>query len=179
MAEMLIQSESLTSIADKIRVLSGTEEAMRLDDMENHVEDANINIDAEANLISQIAAALEGKAGGGGGGGSGGVNVETCTVTIEIPDEPRTVPFYCILTVIENGKISYVVVNKSSEFSNAIKNNPIHYMSPEDGHVFTTCHNGVLETNDKFIHMFSESGMGIILRSFTAINSDRITIEVY
>lgn len=37
MAEMLIQSESLTSIADKIRVLKGITEPMSLDDMETEL----------------------------------------------------------------------------------------------------------------------------------------------
>lgn len=37
MAEMLVKSESLTSIADKIRVLKGTTESMSLDDMETEL----------------------------------------------------------------------------------------------------------------------------------------------
>lgn len=78
MAEMLIQSESLTSIADKIRVLSGTEEAMSLNVMENHVDEANLDVATEADLIEQIASALEGKAGGSDGG-----NIETCTVILK------------------------------------------------------------------------------------------------
>lgn len=71
MAEMLIQSESLTAIADKIRVLSGTEDTMSLNAMESHVGEANTNVDTEADLIAQISSALEGKAGGGGGLPSG------------------------------------------------------------------------------------------------------------
>lgn len=65
MAEMLIQSESLTSIADEIRVLSDTEDAMSLELMESHILHANLDIATEANLIGQIASALDGKAGGG------------------------------------------------------------------------------------------------------------------
>lgn len=66
MAEMLVQSESLTSIADKIRVLSGTEDGMSLSTMENYVDDANADINTEADLIAQIAVALKGKAVEGG-----------------------------------------------------------------------------------------------------------------
>jgi hypothetical protein len=80
MAEMLIQSESLTAIADKIRVLSGTTNAMGLDAMETHVDEANTNVSTEADLIARISSALEGKA-VSGGGGSGGGNGETCNVT--------------------------------------------------------------------------------------------------
>jgi hypothetical protein len=62
MSKYLIQSESLTAIADEIRVLSDTEEAMSLSAMESHIGEANTNIDTEADLIAQITAALEGKA---------------------------------------------------------------------------------------------------------------------
>lgn len=61
MAEMLVQSESLTSIADKIRVLSGTEDGMSLNTMENHIDEANENVNTESELISQIMTALRGK----------------------------------------------------------------------------------------------------------------------
>lgn len=79
MAEYLVKGESLTAIADKIRVLSGTEDAMGLDDMVEHVGEANTDVVTEAGLIEQISAALEGKAGGNGSG----ANIEACTVTIE------------------------------------------------------------------------------------------------
>lgn len=61
MAEMLIQSESLTSIANKIRVLSGTEDSMSLNAMENHINEANENVNTESELISQIMTVLRGK----------------------------------------------------------------------------------------------------------------------
>ena len=78
MAEMLIQSESLTSIADGIRVLSGTEDAMGLDAMATHVNTANSNVSTESDLIAQIQTALQGKASGGGES----ANVATCTVRL-------------------------------------------------------------------------------------------------
>lgn len=85
MAKMLIQSESLTAIADKIRVLSGTEDAMSLNAMESHVGEANTDVATEADLIEQIASALEGKAGGGIGGGDDGENI-TFSVVNNLPD---------------------------------------------------------------------------------------------
>lgn len=78
MSEMIIQRESLTAIADEIRILSGTEGTMGLDAMKSNVSEANANVDTEADLIAQISAALEGKTGSGGSG----ANVETCTVVI-------------------------------------------------------------------------------------------------
>lgn len=61
MAEMLIQSESLTPIADQIRVLSGTEDNMSLSNMVEYVGDANENIDYQNALIAQIQSALQNK----------------------------------------------------------------------------------------------------------------------
>lgn len=52
MAEMLIQSENLVAIANKIRVLSGIEDDMSLDAMETRVGEANASIDA---VLSAIA----------------------------------------------------------------------------------------------------------------------------
>lgn len=51
----------MTAIADEIRELSGTTNKMGLDTMATHVGDANTEISSEAELIAQIATALEGK----------------------------------------------------------------------------------------------------------------------
>lgn len=77
MAEYLIQEETLTGIADKIRILNGTEGTMTTAQMDSSLSDANNNIATEADLIAQITSALEGKT-----GGAGGAAVETCTVNI-------------------------------------------------------------------------------------------------
>lgn len=66
MAEMLVQSENLTSIADKIRVLSGTNDDMSLSGMANAINTENNNFESnlstQNNLISQIQTALQDKA---------------------------------------------------------------------------------------------------------------------
>ena len=64
MAEYLIQEETLVGLADEIRELSGTTERLRLDAMTSNVGAANDTVDSQANIIAQIASALEGKAGG-------------------------------------------------------------------------------------------------------------------
>lgn len=46
MAEYIVQSESLTAIADKIRVLSGTEDAMSLDGMSSNLEAEKVNVES-------------------------------------------------------------------------------------------------------------------------------------
>lgn len=52
----------MTAIADEIRVLSGTDESMGLDAMANNINDANEEIISQADLLTQIAMALEGRA---------------------------------------------------------------------------------------------------------------------
>lgn len=91
MAEMLIQSESLTSIADKIRVLSGTTESMSLDDMETELGTVDNAVTAALSALvekgvevpegtnvtglAELIAAIE-------AGGSGGGLCTTGTLTI-------------------------------------------------------------------------------------------------
>lgn len=61
MSRYIIQSESLTSIADEIRVLSGTEDNMSPNAMGTKLQEANSDVNTEADLISQIMVVLEGK----------------------------------------------------------------------------------------------------------------------
>ena len=58
-------NSKMTALADEIRELSGASEAIGLDAMKTYVNEANTDVATEANLIEQIASALEGKAAGG------------------------------------------------------------------------------------------------------------------
>jgi len=58
-------NSKLTAIADEIRVLSGTEEAMGLDAMATHVQAANNEIELQSGLLVELEAVLNGKAAGG------------------------------------------------------------------------------------------------------------------
>ena len=66
MVEYIIQGETLNNIANKVRTLSGTTETMSPDAMANHVNNANVEIENQEGLLTQIVNALEGKAGGNG-----------------------------------------------------------------------------------------------------------------
>ena len=75
--DFLVKNGSLLNIADELRVLSGTENAMGLNTMATYVGEANNEIDAQTELIAQIANVLQGKA-----NTSGMTTVDTCTVRI-------------------------------------------------------------------------------------------------
>lgn len=77
MAEYLIQGETLANMADKIRVLNGVEGAMTPAQMDGNLGEVSVEVDEQAELIAQIASALEGKAGGGSN-----ANIETVTITL-------------------------------------------------------------------------------------------------
>ena len=56
--------DKLTAVANGIRTISGTTSTMGLDAMATHISNANTNVSSEANLITQISTALDGKAAG-------------------------------------------------------------------------------------------------------------------
>lgn len=58
-------NEKMTALADEIRELSGTTTSKSIDAMTTDVDVANAEIAEQAELLEQIATALEGKAGGG------------------------------------------------------------------------------------------------------------------
>lgn len=129
MDEYIVKGESLTAIADKIRVLSGVSGGMGLDDMANEVGNANDDVDTEASLIAQIATALEGKSAGGGNsattasvtvyaqngtrfiyiGENGLSNIENVTKTVQM-----VVPSICL---VQNGNMfsDLPFTNKNTE----------------------------------------------------------------
>lgn len=72
-------NSKMTALADEIRVLSGTTEAMGLDAMEAHVGEANDEVASQVELLAQAVAALQGKA---GGSAESGGSIETCAVKL-------------------------------------------------------------------------------------------------
>lgn len=73
---MATVNEKMTALADEIRTLSGTTTTKSIDAMTSDVNVVNAEIAEQAELLEQIATALEGKAGGSGGA------IETCMMTL-------------------------------------------------------------------------------------------------
>lgn len=93
--DMLIKNTTLINLADKIRVLSGTEETLTPAEMASTVNtfcnDIDTELSTQDDLIAQIATALEGKSiPSGGSGGSnviiGEITKPTTSISITIPE---------------------------------------------------------------------------------------------
>lgn len=72
-------NSKMTAIANQIRSLLGLTDRIGLDAMATNLNTANSEVASQAELISQIAAALEGKTAGSSGGG--GLTPATLTMT--------------------------------------------------------------------------------------------------
>lgn len=96
--QILMEKDRLQPLADNIKVLKGSD-TITLQQMEDTIEETNTDIFSQANLITQLANALQGKSVPGGSGAS----VETCTFTVNGG-------YGCIIgaTVLDNSVISTV-----------------------------------------------------------------------
>lgn len=92
-------NSAMTAIADKIRALLGISGTMGLDAMATNLTTAQNEVETQEDLIAQIAAALEGKAGGGGSSGQPQTSVFTTTARVTsnnqqidftgLPEQPK------------------------------------------------------------------------------------------
>ena len=109
---MTTVNSKMTAIADEIRTLTNTTEAMGLDAMATNINNANTATTTQEDLISQIQAALISKAGGSGSG-----SYETCTVTITGAKVGIAGISY---TKVENGILTAGTGTESGTFNNVL-----------------------------------------------------------
>lgn len=75
---MATVNEKMTTIADGVRLLSGSSTALSLDDIAGGIQTANAEVSTQATKLDELKTILASKAAGGGSGGT----VETCAVTL-------------------------------------------------------------------------------------------------
>lgn len=97
--------DKLTAIADEIRELSGTTNAMGLDAMAGNVSEANEEVSNQVDLIAQITSALEGK--------TSGRSYDTCTVNIGT-NHGGTISRVAFVTINNSGNIEAKLNTDSS-----------------------------------------------------------------
>lgn len=61
---MATVNEKMTALADEVRELSGTTEAIGIDGMTSNINEANNEVESQAELLARAVSALSGKAGG-------------------------------------------------------------------------------------------------------------------
>jgi len=98
----------MTAIADEIRELSGTTEAMGLDAMASNVSNANTEIDNQEGLLAEIASALEGKAAGG--------NVEYDVCPVNISSDQNFYRLY-YLTVVDGEIVATALQEQQTSYN--------------------------------------------------------------
>ena len=109
MSEYIIQGETLTSIGDEVRTLSGTTDTMSPSAMATNVEAANTEITGQSSLISQIISALDGKAAGSGSGGST-ITTGVFTHTEEDGNEPETYNYVLTSDALQSSTRNLIII---------------------------------------------------------------------
>ena len=108
-------NEKMTNIANAIRNISNTTEAMGLDSMASNLNTANSDLQTQENLMSLIAAALENKI------ALPGNSVETASVLFQQYPSSNCFYFKCHYLALENDTISYKIVDTPAELNNVVK----------------------------------------------------------
>lgn len=156
MTKYLIQDTTLTSIADEIRTLSGTEETLSPEAMKEKVAEGNENIAIQADLIAQIQAVVDSLP-EAGSGGNDGTNAELITGTISLAPNNDTMDMSNMVYYTDLDGLHEDYMNIFPYTFNCIKNSIVHL--------------------EDFI--LKESSTGINTNPFTFGNSDDFTYKHY
>ena len=109
-----VKETTMKKLADNIREITGTTGEIKGDSLITSVENNNEEIDTQAELISQIQTALQGKGAGGGGG-----SVETCTITLR---DSGNLMFFNITQLINGKIVTTIILNYNHEELYVIEN---------------------------------------------------------
>ena len=82
MALFVINGDTLTGLADKIRSLLGLSGSLNTSAMKSNLDTAVLEVNSQATLIAQIEAALEGKSGGGASVGTASTKLSSNATSI-------------------------------------------------------------------------------------------------
>ena len=112
-------NSKMKAIADEIRELSGTTEAMGLDAMASHIEEANSEVSNQTDILAQVVTALEGKAAGGSSGGDTSVedSLVTGTLTNYTNDRVTSIRNYAFASCSSLTAVSFPVATTIGDFA--------------------------------------------------------------
>ena len=167
MAEYLIQDTTLTGIADKIRVLNGTEEAMTPAEMQTILDTHNTEINqalfTQDDLIMQIATALEGKKGASSGSEViFGQVTRNSTTNITVFDSIGKENLILLLedshsVDYRNTYLTYVYFHNGSIVYSLTHPNGISYGSEDDGLLEYNIETGTIDITFSYNELFGET----------------------
>lgn len=115
MAKYVVDDSTMTNIADPVRTLMGLTGGLTPANMKTQLDSANTAVTSQADLIAQITAALEGKAGGGSGeGGTSGTITPSSTSGLTITHGLGKVPNFFVLFLTSKSAASVTTKWKMS-----------------------------------------------------------------
>lgn len=141
----------MTALADEIRELSGTTEALSIDAMTTNVSEANDEVNTQVDLIAQLSAALEGKAGGSSETNMYSQWIQVCS----LPEAPQT----------------YAVIEKPD-----LQTFTYYYEAPENCLIFCLVSRSAFNSNSHHYRCYHVSNTGAFNHVYDGYPMDYVTV---